>query len=107
MLINETKKVLYNKKKKKKEEKNFHIFLKIKFIQEKDLKQALEQFLESSHVFQKTLETLLDFNVRKEIQEKLNRKNKRKYKKKIRGRGFGDGFKLLHSFGKQRRKSMQ
>ena len=25
----------------------------------------------------------------------------RKYKRKIRGRGFGDGFKLLYSLGKQ------
>ena len=28
----------------------------------------------------------------------------RKYKRKIRGRGFGDGFKLLYSLGKQWRK---
>ena len=44
---------------------------------------------------------------KKKYRKKLNRKYKRKYKKKIRGRGFGDRFKLLYSFGKQWRKSMQ
>ena len=38
---------------------------------------------------------------------KLNRKFKRKYNRKIRGRGFGYGFKLLHSLGNQWLKSMQ
>ena len=44
---------------------------------------------------------------KKKYRKKLNRKYKRKYKKKIRGRGFGDRFKLLYSFGKQWHKSMQ
>ena len=38
--------------------------------------------------------------------KKSKKKNKRKYKTK-RGKGFGDGFKLLYSLGKQWRNSMQ
>ena len=38
--------------------------------------------------------------------KKSKKKNKRKYKTK-RGKGFGDGFKLLYSLGKQCRSSMQ
>ena len=37
----------------------------------------------------------------------FKKKFRRKSNKKIRGRGFGDGFKLLYSLGKQWRKSMQ
>ena len=44
---------------------------------------------------------------KKKYRRKLNRTFKRKCKRKIRGRGFGDRFKLLYSFGKQWRKSMQ
>ena len=44
---------------------------------------------------------------KKKYKRKLNRKFKRKYKRKIRGRGFEDEFRLLYSFGKQWRKSMQ
>ena len=36
----------------------------------------------------------------------FKKKFRRKSNKKIRGRGFGDGFKLLYSLGKQWRKSM-
>ena len=41
---------------------------------------------------------------------KKTKKNKKKYLKKYktkRGRGFGDGFNLLYSLGKQWRNSMQ
>ena len=34
-------------------------------------------------------------------------KRKKRRKRTIRGRGFADGFKLLHSIGKQWRNSMQ
>ena len=42
----------YKKRKgKKKEEKEFHIFIKIEFIKEKDLKQVLEWFIKSLHIY--------------------------------------------------------
>ena len=51
----------------KKREEVFHIFMIIKFIQEKDHKQELGQFLEFWRIYYKTFDTLLDFNDQKEI----------------------------------------
>ena len=73
MLIHETKKALQKKQKRCKEVEEFHLFIAIEFIQEKDLKKAREWFIELLRVYQKTLETLLDFNDQKEIQEKIKK----------------------------------
>ena len=109
MFINDAKKAVEKKINQKKGGEEFHIFIKTKFILEKNHKQELEQ-QKLLRVFQKTLETLLEFDGLKKIRlvyqfKKTSKRKKKKNKKQ--GKGFGDGFKFLYSLGKQWRNSMQ
>ena len=91
----------------KKEEKFFHTFLKISLFRKKTSNRYWSGFSSHRTSFRKRWRRYWTLMFKKKYSRKLNRTFKRKYKRKIRGRGFGDGFKLLYSFGKQWRKSMQ
>ena len=71
------------RRRRKKEENVFHIFLKIKFIYEKDLKQVLERFSHCMSI-RKRWRHYWTSMLKKKYRRKLNRKFNRKYKRKIR-----------------------
>ena len=107
MFINEMKKVLQRKKRKKRGRGIPYIYKNRIYLGKKTSNRYWSSFSSHHTSIRKRWRRYWILMFKKKYRRKSNRKFKRKYKRKIRRRGFGDGFKLLCSLGKQWHKSMQ